>query len=123
VAVLLPLLYFKRYTTRMGTTYPDKLPLESENYSSKRRFFDIWFVIKCSWLLARRQILELSSGVTEAHRLPDANSRLSGFVALCWLGPTFIKIGQLFSLVPIYFPANTKSLPELQDKVPAAMSR
>jgi len=90
----------------MGTTYQISIPLERENYSSKRRFFDIWaFVIK---LLAGFWLDGKSWSYPELLRLKIArpNSRLSGFVALCWLRPTFIKIG-LFSTRAVYFPANT----------------
>ena len=114
----------KRYTTRMGTAYPDKsYRWNRENYSSKRRFFDIWsFVLK---LLAGFWIDGKSwsypGGVTEAHRIARRKQQAVWIRStLLDLGPTFIKIGQLFSTRADLFPSEyVEELAKLQDKVPA----
>jgi len=76
-----------------------------KNYSSKRRFFrHLGLCYKIiGWLLAQQQILELSL-------LGQADCQTQAAVWIrntLLVRATFIKIGQLFSTVPIYFPANT----------------
>ncbi len=114
----------KRHTTRMGTAYPDNAYRWNRgNYSSKRRFFDIWaFVIK---LLAGFWIDGKSwsypGGVTDAKRI-DRRKQQAVWIrtTLLDLGPTFIKIGQLFSTRADLFPSEyVEELAKLQDKVPA----
>lgn len=114
----------KRYTTRMGTAYPDKAyRWNRENYSSKRRFFDIWaFVIKLSagfWLDGKSW--SYPGGVTEAKRIARRKQQAVWIRStLLDLGPTFIKIGQLFSTRADLFPSEyVEELAKLQDKVPA----
>ena len=114
----------KRHPTRMGTAYPDNAYRWNRgNYSSKRRFFDIWaFVIK---LLAGFWIDGKSwsypGGVTDAKRI-DRRKQQAVWIrtTLLDLGPTFIKIGQLFSTRADLFPSEyVEELAKLQDKVPA----
>jgi predicted unusual protein kinase regulating ubiquinone biosynthesis (AarF/ABC1/UbiB family) len=94
-----------------------------EKYSRRRRFFDIWaFVLM--WLAS----LWLDSkdwsywkGVTEEKKI--ARRRFQAIwvrETLLDLGPTFIKVGQLFSTRADLFPAEfVEELSKLQDKVPA----
>ena len=94
-----------------------------DNYSRNRRFFDIWsFVLSLMtgfWL--NKKSWSYRGGVTEekrkARRIEQAvwirNSLLE-------LGPTFIKVGQLFSTRADLFPSEyVDELAKLQDKVPA----
>ncbi|AFZ00013.1 ABC1 kinase family protein [Calothrix sp. PCC 6303] len=108
----------------METGYSDKAyRWNRENYSSRRRFVDIWsFVLTLMfrlWLYGKSW--SYPGGVTEikqsARRRKYAvwirNTMLD-------LGPTFIKVGQLFSTRADIFPAEyVEELSKLQDRVPA----
>jgi predicted unusual protein kinase regulating ubiquinone biosynthesis (AarF/ABC1/UbiB family) len=108
----------------METGYSDKAyRWNRENYSSRRRFVDIWsFVLTLMfrlWLFGKSW--SYPGGVTEikqsARRRKYAvwirNTMLD-------LGPTFIKVGQLFSTRADIFPAEyVEELSKLQDRVPA----
>lgn len=94
-----------------------------ENYSRQRRFLDIWsFVLK---LLASRwwngKAWSYQGGVTEAKKAQRRRSQAIWIrETLLDLGPTFIKVGQLFSTRADLFPAEyVEELSKLQDKVPA----
>ncbi|NJM67293.1 MAG: AarF/ABC1/UbiB kinase family protein [Acaryochloris sp. RU_4_1] len=94
-----------------------------ENYSRRRRFLDIWaFVLQL--LLSRWWMGKAWSywgGITEAKR--SARRRKQALwirETLLDLGPTFIKVGQLFSTRADLFPAEyVEELAKLQDRVPA----
>ncbi len=94
-----------------------------EKYSSRRRFVDIWsFVLT---LLFRLWLYNKSwsypGGVTEAKQTARRkNQALWIRNTLLDLGPTFIKVGQLFSTRADIFPVEyVEELAKLQDKVPA----
>jgi len=114
----------KRYAKRIETAYPDKAyRWNREDYSSKRRFFDIWaFVIKLLagfWLNSKSW--SYPGGVTEAKRIARRKDQAVWIRnTLLDLGPTFIKVGQLFSTRADLFPSEyVEELAKLQDKVPA----
>ncbi|AKG20198.1 ABC1 kinase family protein [Calothrix sp. 336/3] len=94
-----------------------------ENYSSRRRFIDIWgFVLT---LLFRLWLYNKSwsyiGGVTEAKQAARRRN-LAVWIRNTFLdlGPTFIKVGQLFSTRADIFPGEyVEELSKLQDKVPA----
>ena len=113
-----------RYAKRRSTAYTDKsYRWNRENYSSKRRFFDIWaFVGKLMfgfWL--NKKSWSYKGGVTEAKRSVRRKEQAVWLRnTLLDLGPTFIKIGQLFSTRADLFPSEyVEELAKLQDKVPA----
>jgi predicted unusual protein kinase regulating ubiquinone biosynthesis (AarF/ABC1/UbiB family) len=94
-----------------------------ENYSRQRRFVDIWaFVLSLmtgTWLDSKPW--SYTGGVTEekksARRKRQAVWIRDTFLDL---GPTFIKVGQLFSTRADLFPSEyVEELSKLQDRVPA----
>lgn len=94
-----------------------------ESYSRQRRFLDIWaFVLQ---LLSSRWWLSKSwsypGGVTEDKRATRRRKQAVWIrETLLDLGPTFIKVGQLFSTRADLFPAEyVEELSKLQDRVPA----
>jgi predicted unusual protein kinase regulating ubiquinone biosynthesis (AarF/ABC1/UbiB family) len=94
-----------------------------QNYSRHRRFVDIWaFAIK---LLAVQWAYNKSwsywGGMTEEKQAARRRA-LAIWIreTLLDLGPTFIKVGQLFSTRADLFPVEfVEELSKLQDKVPA----
>lgn len=94
-----------------------------ENYSRQRRYFDIWaFVLK---LLAAQwsynKAWSYPNGITDEAKAKRRRS-LATWIreTLLDLGPTFIKVGQLFSTRADLFPVEfVEELSKLQDKVPA----
>ncbi|MBF2025675.1 MAG: AarF/ABC1/UbiB kinase family protein [Oscillatoriales cyanobacterium C42_A2020_001] len=94
-----------------------------ENYSSQRRFLDIWtFVLAllyAQWLYNKPWSYQ--GGMTEAKREQRRRSQAIWIRdTLLDLGPTFIKVGQLFSTRSDLFPIEyVEELSKLQDKVPA----
>ena len=94
-----------------------------ENYSRRRRYVDIWtFVLK---LLAVQAGYSKSwtykGGITDAKKATRRRS-LAIWIreTLLELGPTFIKVGQLFSTRADLFPVEfVEELSKLQDNVPA----
>lgn len=114
----------KRSTDRMETGYTNKsYRWNRENYSRNRRFLDIWFfVLKLladSWL--DQKSWSYPGGVTEARRIARRKKQAVWIRnTLLELGPTFIKIGQLFSTRADLFPSEyVEELAKLQDRVPA----
>jgi len=94
-----------------------------ENYSSRRRFVDIWsFVLTLMFKIWRyNKTWSYPGGITEskqaARRKAQAIWIRNTFLDL---GPTFIKVGQLFSTRADIFPGEyVEELAKLQDKVPA----
>ncbi|PIG94306.1 AarF/ABC1/UbiB kinase family protein [Gloeocapsopsis sp. IPPAS B-1203] len=108
----------------METGYREKsYRWNRENYSSKRRFVDIWlFVIRLlTGFWYNNKSWSYSGGVTEAKRSARRKQQAIWIRnKLLDLGPTFIKVGQLFSTRADLFPSEyVEELAKLQDKVPA----
>ena len=94
-----------------------------DNYSIVRRRFDIWnFVLQLSFKLWRNgRKWTYSGGYSEA-KLASRQKIQAVWIreGLLNLGPTFIKLGQLFSTRADLFPAAyVEELSKLQDEVPA----
>ncbi|TAF05294.1 MAG: AarF/ABC1/UbiB kinase family protein, partial [Nostocales cyanobacterium] len=94
-----------------------------EKYSSKRRFIDIWSFVLTFMFKIWRYNKEWSypGGVTEAKQAARRKAQAiwvrNTFLDL---GPTFIKVGQLFSTRADIFPTEyVEELSKLQDRVPA----
>ncbi len=114
----------QRYTENMETAYSDQAyRWNRENYSSRRRFVDIWsFVLTLMFKLWRyNKSWSYSGGVTEAKQAARRKAQAVWIRnTLLDLGPTFIKVGQLFSTRADIFPGEyVEELAKLQDKVPA----
>jgi predicted unusual protein kinase regulating ubiquinone biosynthesis (AarF/ABC1/UbiB family) len=94
-----------------------------ENYSSRRRFVDIWsFVLTLMFKLWRyNKAWSYPGGMTEAKQAARRKAQAVWIRnTLLDLGPTFIKVGQLFSTRADIFPIEyVEELAKLQDKVPA----
>jgi predicted unusual protein kinase regulating ubiquinone biosynthesis (AarF/ABC1/UbiB family) len=108
----------------METGYSDKAyRWNRENYSSKRRFVDIWsFVLTLMFKLwLYKKSWSYAGGVTEAKQAARRKFQAVWIrTTLLDLGPTFIKVGQLFSTRADIFPGEyVEELAKLQDKVPA----
>lgn len=109
---------------RRSTTYKDNAyRWNRENYSRTRRFLDIWaFVLTLTtgfWL--NKKSWSYPGGVTEEKRIARRKQQAVWIRnTLLELGPTFIKVGQLFSTRADLFPSEyVDELAKLQDKVPA----
>lgn len=94
-----------------------------ERYSQKRRFVDIWsFVFKllvAQW--SYNKAWAYPAGKTEENQAKRRRA-IAIWIRETFLdlGPTFIKVGQLFSTRADLFPAEyVEELSKLQDKVPA----
>lgn len=95
-----------------------------ERYSKRRRFLDIWaFVLKllmAQWSYKKRWTYPNRSITDEAKALRRRKLAVWIRETLLELGPTFIKVGQLFSTRADLFPAEfVEELSKLQDRVPA----
>ncbi len=94
-----------------------------ERYSPLRRRIDIWFVVLRllteSWLNNRSW--SYLGGATDARKAARRQAQAIWLrEALLNLGPTFIKVGQLFSTrADILPPEYVNELAKLQDQVPA----
>ncbi len=108
----------------MEKSYLDKAyRWNRENYSSRRRFIDIWsFVLTLMyklWLFNKSW--SYPGGLTEAKQAARRRAQAIWIRnTLLDLGPTFIKVGQLFSTRADIFPVEyVEELSKLQDRVPA----
>ncbi|MEH2015429.1 ABC1 kinase family protein [Nostoc sp.] len=94
-----------------------------EKYSSRRRFVDIWsFVLTLLFKLwLYNKSWSYPGGVTETKQAARRKIQAVWIRnTLLDLGPTFIKVGQLFSTRADIFPVEyVEELAKLQDKVPA----
>ncbi len=94
-----------------------------ENYSRLRRTYDIqsfvWLLLFSQWLY--KKPWSYPGGMTEEKRALRRRSQAVWIRdTLLDLGPTFIKVGQLFSTRADLFPTEyVEELSKLQDKVPA----
>jgi len=114
----------KSYADRMEKTYTNKsYRWNRENYSRQRRFVDIWmFVLTLLFgLWLDNKAWSYPGGVTEARRIARRKKQAIWIRnTLLDLGPTFIKVGQLFSTRADLFPSEyVEELAKLQDRVPA----
>jgi predicted unusual protein kinase regulating ubiquinone biosynthesis (AarF/ABC1/UbiB family) len=94
-----------------------------EHYSRQRRYVDIWsFVLRllvAQW--AYNKSWSYAGGMTDEKKA-SRRRRLAVWIreTLLDLGPTFIKVGQLFSTRADLFPTEyVEELSKLQDRVPA----
>ena len=108
----------------LGKGYKDKAyRWNQENYSRHRRFVDIWaFVITLLtglWLDSKPW--SYAGGFTEEKRAARRKAQAIWIRdTFLDLGPTFIKVGQLFSTRADLFPSEyVEELAKLQDRVPA----
>ena len=114
----------QRYARHMEKGYTNKAyRWNRENYSRRRRFVDIWSFV---WTLMFKLWLYNKSwsypgGVTEAKKAARRKAQAIWMRnTLLDLGPTFIKVGQLFSTRADLFPSEyVEELAKLQDRVPA----
>lgn len=94
-----------------------------ENYSRFRRFIDIWsfFIALLTGLWLDAKPWSYSGGVTEEKKAVRRRSQAIWIrETFLDLGPTFIKVGQLFSTRADLFPPEyVEELAKLQDRVPA----
>ncbi|MGB2925768.1 MAG: AarF/ABC1/UbiB kinase family protein [Limnothrix sp.] len=93
------------------------------NYSKNRRRFDIWlFVLTLIFKLIRNSKKWTYSGGFTEEKLTARRRIQAAWIkeSFLELGPTFIKVGQLFSTRADLFPAEyVEELSQLQDRVPA----
>jgi len=109
----------------MGQPYTDRAyRWNRESYSRQRRFIDIWaFVLQLlyeRWRFGKKWTYKQGQMTAEAQS--DRRRSLAVWVreTLLELGPTFIKVGQLFSTRADLFPTEfVDELSKLQDRVPA----
>lgn len=94
-----------------------------ENYSRQRRFIDIWaFVLTLLFQLwLNGKPWSYPGGMTEAKQSARRKTQAIWIRdTFLELGPTFIKVGQLFSTRSDLFPVEyVEELSKLQDRVPA----
>ncbi|HLP89509.1 MAG TPA: AarF/ABC1/UbiB kinase family protein [Nostocaceae cyanobacterium] len=108
----------------MEKSYSDKAyRWNQENYSSRRRFIDIWsFVLTLMFKIWRyNKAWSYIGGITEAKQAARRKAQAIWIRnTFLDLGPTFIKVGQLFSTRADIFPSEyVEELSKLQDRVPA----
>lgn len=114
----------KVWSRAMGKPYTDKAyRWNRENYSRHRRFVDIWafFLTLLFELWLDSKPWSYPGGMTEAKRA-ERRKKQAVWIRNTFLelGPTFIKLGQLFSTRADLFPSEyVEELSKLQDRVPA----
>ncbi len=94
-----------------------------ENYSRNRRRLDIWIFVLTFWFKLWRNGKKWTyrGGYTE-EKLSQRRKKQAIWIRETFLelGPTFIKVGQLFSTRADLFPSEyVEELSKLQDRVPA----
>ena len=114
----------RRYKKNMEQGYSGKAyRWNREEYSSKRRFVDIWsFVLTLMFKIWRySKPWSYPGGMTEAKQAARRKAQAIWIrTTFLDLGPTFIKVGQLFSTrADIFSTEYVEELSKLQDKVPA----
>lgn len=113
----------QRYARHMEKDYTKAYRWSREKYSRRRRFLDIWsFVLTLMFKLwLYNKSWSYPGGVTEAKQSARRKAQAIWIRnTLLDLGPTFIKVGQLFSTRADLFPSEyVEELAKLQDKVPA----
>nr|WP_289623924.1 AarF/ABC1/UbiB kinase family protein [Desertifilum tharense] len=110
--------------TRMEKAYKNKAYRWNRiKYSRRRRFIDIWTFV---WLFLGSLWLNskpwsYAGGMTEEKQVARRRAQAIWIrETFLDLGPTFIKVGQLFSTRADLFPAEyVEELSKLQDRVPA----
>ncbi len=114
----------QRYARHMEKGYTNKAyRWNRENYSRRRRFVDIWSFVGTLmfklWLYNKSW--SYPGGVTEVKKAARRKAQAIWMRnTLLDLGPTFIKVGQLFSTRADLFPSEyVEELAKLQDRVPA----
>lgn len=114
----------KAWSRAKEKTYSDKAyRWNRENYSRHRRFVDIWaFVLTLlSQLWLDSKPWSYPGGITDAKKAARRRKQAIWIrETFLDLGPTFIKVGQLFSTRADLFPSEyVEELSKLQDRVPA----
>jgi predicted unusual protein kinase regulating ubiquinone biosynthesis (AarF/ABC1/UbiB family) len=108
---------------RRGTRKEKVYRWSRDKYSRRRRFVDIWsFVLTLlTSLWLNDKPWSYRGGMTEAKKaVRRRNQAIWIRETLLDLGPTFIKVGQLFSTRADLFPIEyVEELSKLQDRVPA----
>ncbi|HEY9859425.1 MAG TPA: AarF/ABC1/UbiB kinase family protein [Candidatus Obscuribacterales bacterium] len=108
---------------RRGTRKEKVYRWSRDKYSRRRRFVDIWsFVLTLlTSLWLNDKAWSYRGGITEAKKVARRRKQAVWIrETLLDLGPTFIKIGQLFSTRADLFPSEyVEELSKLQDRVPA----
>ena len=110
---------------KAGKSYSDKAyRWNRDNYSRQRRYIDIWaFVLSwLTWLWIDSKEWSYGKGGITEEKKNIRRRKQAAWVRenLLELGPTFIKLGQLFSTRADLFPIEyVEELSKLQDKVPA----
>lgn len=101
----------------------EKYKWNRENYSVNRRRFDIWrfvlLLLSQLWLIEKKW--SYTTGYSKEKLLERQKTQATWIRENCLeLGPTFIKVGQLFSTRADLFPGPyVEELSKLQDQVPA----
>jgi len=108
----------------LGKVHQDKAyRWNRENYSRNRRFIDIWafFLTLLTKLWLEGKPWSYPGGFTEEKRAARRKAQAVWIRdTFLDLGPTFIKVGQLFSTRADLFPSEyVEELAKLQDRVPA----
>jgi predicted unusual protein kinase regulating ubiquinone biosynthesis (AarF/ABC1/UbiB family) len=108
---------------RRGTRKEKVYRWSRDKYSHRRRFVDIWsFVLTLlTSLWLNDKAWSYRGGITEAKKVARRRNQAIWIrETLLDLGPTFIKVGQLFSTRADLFPSEyVEELSKLQDRVPA----
>jgi len=95
----------------------------SKSYSSRKRFIDIWsFFLTLMFKLWRyNKAWSYPGGITDTKQAARRRAQAIWIRnTILDLGPTFIKVGQLFSTRADIFPSEyVEELSKLQDRVPA----